>query len=87
MNNKIFFLMGGLLCATFAAVNLNAGTAAPDALVRKAGGASERLLRKQQERRKGASQNQPEPEQQLARKVGGAKTRLLSRDRKRGMTA
>ena len=74
MNKTQFLYLGGLICAAFAALSFT-GSAAP-ALARKTGGAPERLL--EQQRHRGASQNQPAPaEQRLARKVGGAKTRLL----------
>lgn len=80
MNKTQFLYLGGLICAAFAVLSFT-GSAAP-ALARKTGGAPERLL--EQQRHKGASQNQPAPaEQRLARKVGGAKTRLLRQMRRR----
>lgn len=81
MNKSISFLFGGLLLATFAMVNLSAAEA--PLLARKTGGSSERLLQKQQERHKGASQNQPTPEPRLARKVGAPESRLLWQVRRR----
>ena len=80
MNKTHFLYLGGLICAVFAALSFP-GSAAP-ALARKVGGAPERLL--EQQRHRGASQNQPTPvEQRLARKVGGANTRLFRQQQRR----
>ena len=76
MNKMICFLMGGIMLATMFAASAVDAAELP-ALARKTGGAPERLLEKQQEHHKGATQKQPTPEKRLARKVGGAKTRLL----------
>ena len=61
MNHSIFFLMVGALCAAISASVLSpmdlADVQVP-ALARKTGGASERLLKKQQERRDGESRSQ-----------------------------
>lgn len=80
MNKTQFLYLGGLICAAFAALSFT-GSAAP-AFARKTGGAPVRLL--EQQRHRGASQNQPVPaEPRLARKVGGAKTRLFRQQQRR----
>lgn len=77
--SNFYVFMGGLLAAT-ATFMLGDSESASPLLARKAGGAPQHLLEKQQHRKADVPQK---PDARLARKVGGEKTRLLYQQRQR----